>query len=245
MALYLMTYIPIFLSREATRVRICIAMNPAELQDALDHWPPYQQAQPSKWTLHHPYKLVRHGITRAMVWYSERCVAAHTSRRVVYLRFLQLAAEFLFLPWLLTPVFLLLMWFFGLGFMIFKVHTTNLTTSWSFGQLLPVFLVLLPFFTLVGTIVGMYLQLIFWLQKTHTLLDAGSLQTQYSTTQPPGHSGSRSINLSLIDHGRPGRSSSDHAISGPLLPPHHQNQSYWNNVSCRAPAAVRSLRSPE
>ena len=63
--MYVITCIPIFMSDEATRVRVAIARAPDDLLDALLAWPPYQRhiernSRAFSWTqMLHPYKLLR------------------------------------------------------------------------------------------------------------------------------------------------------------------------------------------
>jgi hypothetical protein len=152
--IYLITYLPIFLSKEAMKVRICIAMNPGQLTFALNQWKPYRRQGGwfHKYRLRNwfnLYKAIRSLLTKlAIVFCKHYIMASPWTGRLLWI-----ISEVLS-PFRLTPVFLLIMWVFGLGFMCMKIAQQNDATDWSFGQLLPVFLVFLPFHTFIGSIAG-------------------------------------------------------------------------------------------
>jgi hypothetical protein len=160
---YLITYLPIFLSKEAMRVRICLAMNANELPSALAEWEPYQR-QMDKWfdqytriTWFNPYKVIRSHLTKSAVVFSRRFEKAGPWARILFWTF----SEILF-PFWSTPVLLLILWLYGLGFMGLRIAQNNVTTNWSFGQWLPIFVVLLPFHTFIGSIAGEFLLTFCW-----------------------------------------------------------------------------------
>ncbi|RDW58273.1 hypothetical protein BP5796_12203 [Coleophoma crateriformis] len=142
LVLYLATYLPIFLSKEAMKVRICLAMNANELPAALAAWKPYQRRK-DMWfreyiraSWFNVYKVIRSRLTKFAVIFCQYYVNAGCVPVLGYAGAVTYYVAF------------------GLGFMGLKVVKNNLTTNWSFGQLLPVFVVLLPFHTLIGSIAG-------------------------------------------------------------------------------------------
>ena len=158
MGLYIITYLPIFFSKEAMRVRICIAMNPDELQEALNDWRPYRRDAKS-WFKEYSrtdrmnlYKVIRSSLTRFAVEFSKAYVKQ--GRSSWNRNLLWIASEIL-LPFYVTPFLLIVLWAFGLGFMGFKVSQNNLSVDWSFGQLLPPMLVVLPLQSFIGSFAGM------------------------------------------------------------------------------------------
>lgn len=158
LALYLATYLPILLPRKTMRVRICLAINAENLPEALKEWHATLSCQCHDGAWAHtctragwlkPFRLIRCLLTRFGVCISKWYITAVPWTRAI----LWICCEIMF-PFGITPVLLFFLWLYGLGFMCLKVAHNNLPTSWSFGQLLPVFLVFLPFATLIGSIAG-------------------------------------------------------------------------------------------
>jgi hypothetical protein len=63
-------------------------------------------------------------------------------------------AELLF-PWYVAGIILGVLWAFSLGALILSLWQSGLASSWDFGQLLPGFMVLPPFQSLISVIAGM------------------------------------------------------------------------------------------
>jgi len=67
-----------------------------------------------------------------------------------------LGGSWLLFPWYTAGIILGAVWVFSLGALILSLHQNGLTSSWDFGQLLPTFMVLLPFHSFVSAIAGMF-----------------------------------------------------------------------------------------
>ncbi len=98
----------------------------------------------------YPHQVARSLITRLAVCYAHCYIKSRRpwSRRLVWV-----VAELLF-PWYTTVFLLVAFWTFGFGVMAINLVQNGLASTWSLGQLLPPFMILLPFQTPVGDVAG-------------------------------------------------------------------------------------------
>ena len=150
MWIYAITCIPIFLSDDATRVRDAISNDDETSFVFVSNWIS-KRARPdtmSVWERFSPYTIV----TPFAACFIKSYINEQLNWRCWMLR---LAAELLF-PWRTAGLILAILWLLSLGALILTLLQNGLAKSWDFGQLLPTFMVLLPFHTLVAAIAGMF-----------------------------------------------------------------------------------------
>ncbi|KAH2241663.1 hypothetical protein KXW14_008367 [Aspergillus fumigatus] len=111
---------------------------------------PHSGASDSIWHRYNPYAIAKRCLFKTAVAFSERYVEsdAKLTRGI-----LSLIAEGIF-PRRIASVWLALLWAFSLGALIYSLLQNGLTSSWVFGQLLPVFMAVLPIVSLVTSIIG-------------------------------------------------------------------------------------------
>ncbi|GFF42801.1 hypothetical protein IFM51744_05267 [Aspergillus udagawae] len=158
MWIYLLTYLPVFLSEQAMDVRTIVSRVSLSTQDIafIQEWLAlvkpllHSAASGSTWHRYNPYAIAKRCLFKMAVAFSERYVEAGSklTRRII-----SLIAE-LISPWSTAGVWLALLWAFSLGALIYSLLQNGLTSSWDFGQLLPVFMILLPIVSLVTSIIG-------------------------------------------------------------------------------------------
>lgn len=158
MWIYLITYLPIFLSKAATKVRNAISEGRERDFYVVNAWilhhrwrKPTAVERRTIWKRFNPYAVVRRFLTRFAVRFSELYVI---TRSIWLRRMLWVVAELLF-PWYIAGIILGVLWAFSLGALILSLWQSGLASSWDFGQLLPAFMVLLPFQSLISAIAGM------------------------------------------------------------------------------------------
>ncbi|GFF25247.1 hypothetical protein IFM46972_01339 [Aspergillus udagawae] len=147
MWIYLLTYLPVFLSEQAMEVRTIVSRVSLSTQDiafirewlALVKPLSHSAASGSIWHRYNPYAIAKRCLFKMAVAFSERIIS--------------LIVEVIF-PWSTAGVWLALLWAFSLGALIYSLLQNGLTSSWDFGQLLPVFMILLPIVNLVTSIIG-------------------------------------------------------------------------------------------
>ena len=172
MWVYLITYIPVFLSEKAIKLRDSIARSDhtrlLDLEAQNELTSPAQEyvrcrdqrrlsrssrksCLMSLYRRLHPYTRLRSKLTDFVVWYSEMYFRANGIKRGL----LWLGAEIL-MPWHTTPVLLAGLWLFGIGVLSLDIEENAgiVASRWDLGQLLPPFMILLPFATLIGSIAG-------------------------------------------------------------------------------------------
>ncbi|RHZ70205.1 hypothetical protein CDV55_107497 [Aspergillus turcosus] len=158
MWIYLLTYLPVFLSEEAAEVRTIVGRVSPSAQDIvfIREWlalvKPLSHSGDSGsiWYRYNPYVLAKRCLFKTAVAFSEGYVETD-SKLTRWI--LCLMAEVIF-PWSMAGVWLALLWAFSLGALIYSLLQNGLTSSWDFGQLLPVFMILLPIVSLITSIVG-------------------------------------------------------------------------------------------
>ncbi|KAG2001108.1 hypothetical protein GB937_010496 [Aspergillus fischeri] len=158
MWIYLLTYLPVFLSEQAMEVRTIVGRVSPSAQDivfirewlALVKPLSHSGASDSIWHRYNPYVIAKPCLFKTAVAFSERYVETD-SKLTRWI--LSLIAEVIF-PWRMAGVWLALLWAFSLGALIYSLLQNGLTSSWDFGQLLPVFMTLLPIVSLVTSIIG-------------------------------------------------------------------------------------------
>jgi hypothetical protein len=158
MWIYLLTYLPVFLSEQAMEVRTIVSRVSPSAQEIvfIREWLATVKslsrsgASDSIWQRYNPYDIAKRCLFKIAVAFSERYVEADSElTRCI----LSLVAEVIF-PWRMAGVWLALLWAFSLGALIYSLLQNGLTSSWDFGQLLPVFMILLPIVSLVTSIIG-------------------------------------------------------------------------------------------
>lgn len=157
MWVYLITYLPIFLSEDATRIRTIISEGSRGDIEVVRTWILRHQRRWSThtisraaWKRYNPYAVARRYLTQWAVHFGNSFVKAESRRQ----RWgLWVAAELL-MPWYTTGIILGVLWVFSLGALILSLYQNGLASSWDFGQLLPAFMILLPFQSLVGALTG-------------------------------------------------------------------------------------------
>jgi hypothetical protein len=158
MWIYLLTYLPVFLSEQAAEVRTIVSRVSPSTQDIvfIREWlalvKPLSQGgdSGSVWHRYNPCVLAKRCLFKTAAAFSERYVETD-SKLTRWI--LSLIAEVIF-PWRMAGVWLALLWAFSLGALIYSLLQNGLTSSWDFGQLLPVFMILLPIVSLVTSIFG-------------------------------------------------------------------------------------------
>ena len=156
--IYLICYLPLFLSKEATAVRDAISKRDERHFDEIRSWIMYHRRRRSTgfashtgWRRHNPYAVIRRRLTRLAVKFAEFYIKPMTPSRRWWL---WLAAELMF-PWYIASIVLSITWLFSLGALIVSLIQSGLASdTWSFGQLLPAVLVLLPFGSFVTAVAG-------------------------------------------------------------------------------------------
>jgi hypothetical protein len=158
MWVYLITYLPIFLSEDATKVRTIISDGSREDVEIVQAWIRRHQrrwstrgASQTSWKRFNPYTVIRRHLTKWAVQFGSTFVEAKSTTHRWGLWFV---AELL-MPWYTTGIIIGGLWAFSLGALIFSLHQNGLTSSWDFGQLLPAVMIVLPFQSLVSAITGM------------------------------------------------------------------------------------------
>ena len=158
MWIYLIVYLPLFISEEASIVRSIIAERDESRFELIRAWMLQHKRRRSSgtsirsgWRLYNPYVIVRSHITDLAVRFGEIYILpTSTARRW----FLWSVAE-IFFPWYIATIATTLMWMFSLAALIVSLVQSGLASeSWKFGQLLPAVLVLLPFSSLATAIAG-------------------------------------------------------------------------------------------
>lgn len=159
MWIYLLTYLPIFLSTEAAEVRNVISEGPSGNFEVVEEWIRYHKRRRSTgsvfrtaWKRYNVYAVARRYLTRFAVRFSELYVSPGPKWR----QWLLWAIAELLFPHYVVGIILGVLWAFSLGTLILSLYLSGLAYSWDFGQLLPAFMVLLPFQSFVSVIVGMF-----------------------------------------------------------------------------------------
>jgi hypothetical protein len=158
MWIYLITYLPIFLSEEAYTVRNVISEGSREDFEPVRAWIRRHEDRQSlgrvprtTWKKYNPYAVSRRHLTRFALCFGKRYINEKSRWR----RAILWALSELFFPFYVTGILLVLLWAYSLGALAFALRQSGLARySWDFGQLLPVLMVLLPFQGLVTTISG-------------------------------------------------------------------------------------------
>ncbi|KAF2185955.1 hypothetical protein K469DRAFT_631827 [Zopfia rhizophila CBS 207.26] len=161
--IYLVTYLPIFLSDDATRVRDAIASG-EDLAESVQEWRGATKIRRllSALTSYsllgrlNPYAFVRRLVTRFARKFCDAYVGTTSVQRKTFLWW---AAELLF-PWSTAPVFLGVLWAFSLAALIFSLTQSRTDETWDLGQLLSMFMFVLPIQTLITHIASTYFSLI-------------------------------------------------------------------------------------
>lgn len=94
---------------------------------------------------------IRNPLTCFAVWFCDLYLRAKPLGR----KFLWVVAEFLF-PWYTTSILLGILWTLGVYLLGYDLSKWGSVQSWGFGQLLPMFLVVLPFLTLAESYAGAF-----------------------------------------------------------------------------------------
>ncbi|GAQ05356.1 hypothetical protein ALT_2677 [Aspergillus lentulus] len=158
MWIYLLTYLPVFLSEQAMQVRTIVSRVSPSAQEIvfIREWlatvkPLSHNATSGPiWHRYNPYVIAKQRLFKIAVAFSDRYVQTD-SKLTRWI--LSLVAEVIF-PWRMAGVWLALLWAFSLGALIYSLLQNGLTSFWDFGQLLPVFMILLPIVSLVTSIIG-------------------------------------------------------------------------------------------
>ena len=160
MWIYLIVYVPLFLSEEGTVVRSIISERDETRFESIRIWIMQHKRRRSSgfsnrmgWRSYNPYALARSKLTDLAVKFAHLYVQPMSATRRW---FLWLSAELLF-PWQIASYVITLTWVFSLAALIVSLVQSGLATdSWKFGQLLPAVLVLLPFSSLATAIAGKF-----------------------------------------------------------------------------------------
>ena len=158
MWIYLIVYVPLFLSEEGTVVRSIICDRDEARFDTIRMWIMQHRRRRSSglssrtgWRLYNPYAATRSKLTDLAVKFAQRYIQPMSAKRRW---FLWLSAEFVF-PWYIASFVITITWVFSLAALIISLIQSGLASdSWKFGQLLPAVLVLLPFSSLTTAIAG-------------------------------------------------------------------------------------------
>lgn len=157
MWIYLITYLPIFLSKEAAEVRNVISHGSSGDFEVVKTWISYHRRRRSsgsvirtRWKRYNLYAVVRRYLTRFAIRFSELYISPGPKWRQWLLWG---TAELLF-PCYIAGIILGVLWAFSLAALILSLYQSGLASSWDFGQLLPAFLVLLPFQSLASVFAG-------------------------------------------------------------------------------------------
>jgi hypothetical protein len=159
MWIYLITYLPIFLSEKAAEVRNAIGEGPRGDFEVVKAWIGHHRRRRSTgsvirtvWKRYNLYAVARRYLTRLAVRFSELYVSPGPKWRQWLLWG---TAELLF-PCYIAGIILGVLWAFSLGALILSLYQSGLASSWDFGQLLPAFMVLLPFQSLASVFAGTF-----------------------------------------------------------------------------------------
>jgi hypothetical protein len=157
MWIYLIAYLPIFLSKEAAEVRDVISKGSKGDLEVVKAWIDHHKRRNSSgsvlrtvWKKYNPYAFARRYLTRFAVRFSE----LYVNTKSKWLRCMLWAAAELLFPWYIAGIILGVLWAFSLGALILSLYQSGLASSWDFGQLLPAVMVLLPFQSFISVIAG-------------------------------------------------------------------------------------------
>ncbi|KAL4888816.1 hypothetical protein BDV59DRAFT_134649 [Aspergillus ambiguus] len=103
---------------------------------------------PTRWWKQPSYVITSWLMMPTALWYSREYIATHSVAR----RWLLCCVAEVFFPWQTASIWLAILWAFSLGALIYSLIQNGLAASWGFGQLLPLFMVLLPFQNLITAI---------------------------------------------------------------------------------------------
>jgi hypothetical protein len=157
MWIYLITYLPIFLSKEAAEVRNVISEGSNGDFKFVEEWVNHHGRRRSTgsvfrttWKRYNLYAITRRYLTRFAVRFCKLYISPGPKWRQWLL---WVIAELLF-PCYIAGIILGVLWAFSLGALILSLYQSGLASSWDFGQLLPAFMVLLPFQSLASVFAG-------------------------------------------------------------------------------------------
>lgn len=157
--IFLIVYLPLFLSEEATTVRNVISEGREDRFEVIKTWTNHHRRRRSSlgstgrvgWKRYNPYAIVRSQLTRLAVRFAEDYVQPASSAK----RWLLWCTAELLFPWYIASSVITLVWIFSLGALIVSLVQSGLASdTWSFGQLLPAVLVLLPFQSFITAVAG-------------------------------------------------------------------------------------------